>query len=341
MLDILSLQTALVEHAWPSGFEQSMGAYLKELVRPYVDEVWIDRMGNVICHKKGPGKKILFPAHMDVLGLLVLYVDEAGYAHFDTNGGFDTTNLLSAPFVAESGAAACVRAMGKSKPADKAIDEMRDRDDLYIDIGTSNREETLKYLDAGSVLKYATKPMLLANDKMATPYADDLACCVTMILAMEELKEKSLENDCYFVFTVQEEVGLRGAGAAAYAIEPDVCIVLDGTHTNDSLSDHGKVGNKLGAGACIKLRDSSLICNPQVIDFLHRVAEANDIRYQDEIMIGGGTDGEVVQKSRAGVLTSGISLAMRNIHSPYETIDINDVKACAQLIAAAAMTRFE
>lgn len=318
-----------------------MGAYLKEHVAALADEVWIDRMGNVICHKKGAGKKILFPAHMDVLGLLILSVDERGYARFDTNGGFETANLLSASFVAESGARACVRAMGKSKPADKPIGDLRDRDDLYLDFGTSGREETLACAAVGSVLKYDTKPRMLAGTRMATPYADDLACCAMMILAMEQLRGKTPANDCYFVFTVQEEVGLRGAGAAAYAVRPDVCVVLDGTYANDTLSDERDGPLRLGGGPCIKLRDSSLVCNPQVIDFLHRAAAQNQIVCQDEIMIGGGTDGEVVQKSRTGVLTSGISLAMRNVHSPLEMVDTEDICACARLIAAAAMTRFE
>lgn len=340
MFDAVTLQTQLVEHAWTSGFEQSMGRYLADLARPLVDEVWIDRMGNVICHKKGNGKKLLFPAHMDVLGLLILDVDEKGYARFETNGGFSSADLLSAPFVLESGAPACVRAKGSAKPDEKSIDDLYDKDDLYLDVGATNREDALRFVRPGMTAKYATKPLLLANGLMATPYADDLACCNMMLLAMERLSGKTPENDCYFVFTVQEEVGLRGAGAAAYAIEPDVCIVLDGTHTNDSLSDTGKVGCALGKGPCIKLRDSSLICNPQVVDYLHRVAEKHAIPYQDEIMVGGGTDGEVVQKSKRGVVTSGISLAMRNIHTSRETVSLRDIERCADLIAAAAMEAY-
>lgn len=340
MFDVLTLQTQLVEHAWTSGFEQSMGRYLAQLAHPFVDEVWIDRMGNVICHKKGNGKKLMFPAHMDVLGLLVLDVDEKGYARFETNGGFSSADLLSAPFVLESGAPACVRAKGSAKPDEKNIGELYDKDDMYLDVGAMSREEALRSVKPGMTAKYATKPMMLANGLMATPYADDLACCNMMLLAMEQLQDKTPENDCYFVFTVQEEVGLRGAGAAAYAIEPDVCIVLDGTHSNDSLSDFGKVGCALGKGPCIKLRDSSLICNPQVVDHLHRVAEKHGIACQDEIMVGGGTDGEVVQKSKRGVVTSGISLAMRNIHTSRETVNIRDIEEGARLIVATAMEAY-
>lgn len=341
MFDVFSLQTQLVECAWTSGFEQSMGKYLASLARPFVDEVWTDRMGNVICHKKGNGKKILFPAHMDVLGLLILDIDENGYGRFDTNGGFSSASLLSSPFVLESGAPACVRAKRSSMPEEKNIGDFNDKNDLYLDFGVTCRADALKVAKPGMTAKYATKPLLLANGLMATPYADDLACCVTMLLAMKQLMQKTAENDCYFVFTVQEEIGTRGAGAAAYAIEPDVCIVLDGTHTNDSLSDTVKVGCALGKGPCIKLRDSSLICNQQVIDYLHTVAGKHGIACQEEIMIGGGTDGEVVQKSKRGVVTSGISLAMRNIHTCHETVSIRDIEQCAKLIAAVALEKYE
>lgn len=341
MSDILTLQEKLVHNAWPSGYEQSMGKFLLDLVSPLVDEAWIDRMGNVICHKKGPGKKVMFPAHMDVLGLVILDVDEKGYGIFDTNGGFSGENLTSTAFIFESGVRGAVRAQGKANANDKGIGDVNDKCDLYIDIGAKNREEALRYMPIGCCAKYATRPFMLRNNIMATPYADDLACCNVLIQALEKLQGKKLQNDAWFVFTVQEEIGLRGAGAAAYAIEPDVCVVLDGTYTVGSLSDHGKVGTTAGGGAAIKVRDSSLVCNKQVVEYLTRLAKENNIPHQMELMIGGGTDGEAVQKSKTGVLTSGISLPMGNIHSPYETVDLGDVEACAELIAAVCMNEYK
>lgn len=340
MPDIVELQKTLVDAAWPSGFERGAAKTIRAIVEPLCDEVYSDTLGNLICRKKGPGPKVVFPAHMDVLGLIITGIGEDGYATFDTIGGFDTTDLTSAPFVLENGMAASVGIRGKAKPATKSLSDLRDKTDLYLDIGTVSKAETEKHLEPGMVAKYATTPHRLGDDEIVTPYADNLMSCNALIQALYLLEGKQTANDCYFVFSVQEEVGLRGARANAFAIKPDYCVVLDGTHTNDAASDSRKVGSKLGGGAALKVADSSLLANKQVTDFLRGIAVKAGIPWQDDVMVGGGTDGEEYQKTPGGCLTSGISVPMRDIHTSLETVSETDVKNVAALVAETALTRF-
>lgn len=340
MPDIVELQKILVDAAWPSGFERGAAKAIKAIVEPLCDEVFTDTLGNLICRKKGDGPKVVFPAHMDVLGLIVTNIADDGYAMFDTIGGFDTADLTSAPFVCENGMAVSVGIRAKAKPETKSIGDLRDKTELYLDIGTCSKEETEKYLEPGMVCKYATTPRRLGDDEIVTPYADNLMSCNALIQALYLLEGKTVQNDCYFVFSVQEEVGLRGARANAFSLKPDYCIVLDGTHTNDALSDSRKVGSKLGGGAALKVADSSLLSNKQVTDFLRGIAIKANIPWQDDIMVGGGTDGEEYQKTPGGCLTSGISVPMRDIHTSLETVSETDVKSVSALVAETAMTRF-
>jgi putative aminopeptidase FrvX len=228
----------------------------------------------------------------------------------------------------------------EAESTSKSLGDLSDKEDLYLDIGARNETDAKKYLEPGMVARYDSKPIRLGNDQIVTPYADNLMSCCALLSAMEQVSNQSSPNDLYFLFTAQEEVGLRGARAAAFKLRPDYCIVLDGTHTADCPSDTRKYGSKLGGGAALKISDSSFISNRQVTDHLRRIALAENILWQDDIMQGGGTDGQAFQSAPGGVLTSGISIPMRNIHSPYETVSEADVKAVAKLISIVALSDF-
>ena len=210
MFDIVTLQKQLVEKALPSGFEQGVGAYLGELAKPFVDEVYTDALGNVICHKKGEGKKIMLTAHMDLIGFMVTYIDEKGYIRFEPIGGHNPVFIHRTPVMCKKADGTVVRGvlMGEkwAKTSQKHVSEVRPVD-LYIDCGMNSREVAEQSISIGDVFVFDNET-IQQGDKVLTPYADDLVACIVLLKTMEQLQKSPY--DVYFVFTVQEEVGLRG-----------------------------------------------------------------------------------------------------------------------------------
>ncbi len=331
MIDILKTFTHLQSVARPSGFESPCAQAIAELAGPYCDEVKIDTLGNVICHKKGPGKKLMMAAHMDVIGLIITHIDKKGFLRFGALGGFVPYRLIGARMKLENG-------MGGSVWCDeKAMEEKKLEDitlnDLYLDIGAESEESARKLVQVGDVAMYEGEPQQVGQ-MLLSPYCDDLIACAALLSAMSQV-EKS-ENDLYFVFTVQEEVGLRGAATAAYAIDPDFGVCMDVTRTGDNPSEKAKMVVKLGAGPTTKIKDVSLLCNPQVIAHLREAAKEGDVPYQDEVLTAGGTDSAAIQKTRGGVLSGCISIPCRYIHSQNEMVSLKDVEQSARLMALCA-----
>ena len=331
MIDILKTFTHLQSVARPSGFESPCAQAIAELAGPYCDEVKIDTLGNVICHKKGPGKRLMMAAHMDVIGLIITHIDKKGFLRFGALGGFVPYRLIGARMKLENG-------MGGSVWCDeKAMEEKKLEDitlnDLYLDIGAESEESARKMVQVGDVAMYEGEVQQLGQ-MLLSPYCDDLIACAALLSAMSQV-EKS-ENDLYFVFTVQEEVGLRGAATAAYAIDPDYGVCMDVTRTGDNPSEKAKMVVKLGAGPTIKIKDVSLLCNPQVIAHLREAAKEGDVPYQDEVLTAGGTDSAAIQKTRGGVLSGCISIPCRYIHSQNEMVSLKDVEQSARLMALCA-----
>lgn len=337
MLNILELQKQLVKVALPSGFEKPQGKLLAELAKPYVDEVFSDALGNVYCHKKGPGKRMMFPAHMDVIGMMVIFVDEKGFLRFEPIGGHSPAGLIGAVVRLESGVSGTIRADAAAEVYKHGFSDV-DVHDLYIDIGAESKAEAEELAPIGSVCVFDAPTTMGVGNTMISPYTDDLCGCIALLIAMEELKDQQVENDLWFVFTVQEEVGLRGAKPAAWDVQPDMGIAVDVTRTGDTAGeiDGQRMQVRLGGGPTVKIKDSSVQCNPQVIEHLRKAAKENKIPYQDEILLAGGTDTAAVQKTRAGILSGCVSVPCRNIHAPAEIVDLKDVENVGKLLAAAA-----
>ena len=337
MLNILELQKQLVEVALPSGFEKPQGKLLAELAKPYVDEVFSDALGNVYCHKKGPGKRMMFPAHMDVIGMMITFVDDKGFLRFEPIGGHGPAGLIGIAVRLESGVRGTIRADAAADVYKHGFGDV-DVHDLYIDIGAESKAEAEEMAPIGSVCMFDAPTTMGEGNTMLSPYTDDLCGCIALLIAMEELKDTQVENDLWFVFTVQEEVGLRGAKPAAWDVQPHMGIAVDVTRTGDTSGeiDGQRMQVVLGKGPTVKIKDSSVQCNPQVIEHLRKAAKENKIPYQDEILLAGGTDTAAVQKTRAGILSGCVSIPCRNIHAPAEIVDLKDVENVGKLLAAAA-----
>ncbi len=308
----------------PSGRETEVAGVLEALARPYVDEITTDTMGNLICRKKGSGKKIMLAAHMDAIGVVATFIDKDGYIRFASVGGLFRGDLINIQVRFANGTRGVISYEEKTPFRDLLMEH------LFIDVGTTCKEDTEKRVRIGDFAVFEA-PAFVQGDAICGPYMDNRIGCVAQILAMQQLTQT--DNDLYFVFTVQEEVGLRGAGPAAFAIAPDYGITIDVTDTGDLPERQYPIAVKMGKGPTVKVMDSAVLCAPIVREALEKAAAELSMPIQQEILQVGGTDTAAVQKSRGGVPSGAVSIPTRYIHSPSEMCSIQDVERAAALLA--------
>jgi len=308
----------------PSGREKNVREMIIDEIKDYVGEMKVDPLGNLIARKKGNGKKILFSAHMDQIGLIITHVDEKGFLRFSNVGGIHAKEIIGLRMIFDNGLEGVI-----------CQEELKDKEKLtmsklYIDVASTNKEFVQNNFNIGDMCVFKSE-YYETEDCVICRAADDRIGCYILIEAIKN--HPATENDVYYVFSVQEEVGTRGAKTAGYAINPDLGIALDVTATGDSL-DGIKMDVKLGGGAAIKLMDKSMITHPEVKDLLTNLAEENNIKYQYEVLEFGGTDAGPIHTSREGVPSGVISIPTRNLHSASEIINKQDVMECIKLVEA-------
>ena len=326
-----TLQTINACHG-PAGDESSVADAIEKLAAPYADKIKRDVMGNLIVHRKGPGPKIMFAAHMDSIGFIVTHIDEKGFLRFGKVGGLRPNSCVHTPVRFKNGVRGVVSLDCGVEPKDMTLE------DLYIDVGAKSREEAQGLVRIGDTAVF-DGPAFAAGDRLVSPYMDDRIACVVLLKALETLGKS--DNDLYFVFTVQEELGLRGAKTAAYGIDPDYGVAVDVTWSDDELNPRHRGSSTAGGGASIKVMDGSVICHPQMVKRLEELAVAREIPYQMDVIRQGGTDAGSIHLTRSGVYTGGVSIPCRYMHSPVEMVDARDVEACAGLVAAFAEAELE
>lgn len=331
-MELLELLQKLTSAFGPSGCEGEVRNVIGELVSPYVDELDTDTMGSLIAHKKGPGKKLMFSAHMDSVGMIVTHVEKEGYVRFGSLGWLSPMDIRRQGVVFQNGIRGVV-----SVPEDKEEEKELKLSDLYIDIGAGSREEALKLVQLGDACVY-DGPTYAQNGKVFSKYLDNRSGCAVLIAALERIKD--LKNDLWLVFSVQEEVGLRGAKPAAFGVDPDIGIAVDVTLSDDLPGCAHNCSSVLGKGPGVKVMDSSVICQPEVVRWMNAVAEDAGIPVQQDILRGGGTDAGVIQPSRMGVYAGGVNIPCRYTHAPLEVCDLGDIEAGARLVAALAESEF-
>lgn len=332
MMDILeTLQTLNACHG-PSGQERTIAAAIKEMAAPYADEITSDVMGNLIIHKKGSGPRVMFAAHMDSIGFIVTHIDENGFLRFGKVGGLHAPSVLHTSVRFQNGVRGIVSLDCAVEPKEMKLD------DLYIDIGAKDEATAKSMVQLGDIAVYDA-PAFAAGSCMVSPYMDNRISCVVLLMALEQLKTSG--NDLYFVFTVQEELGLRGAKTAAFSIDPKYGIAVDVTIADDELGSKHRGSSKAGGGAAIKVMDSSIICHPIMVEKLKNLSKEKGIAAQLDVITGGGTDAGSIHVTRTGVYTGGISIPCRYVHSPVELVSVSDVEACAMLVTAFAESKLE
>ena len=319
----------MVEGFGPSGFEDNIRKLIKSEIKGCFDKVSVDAMGNLIalrCGREKNSKTIMVAGHMDEVGVMVSYVDKKGFARVTSLGGVSALYEIGGRVKFENGA---VGVINREKP--KTATEQPNMTNIYVDLGASDKKSCpVQVGDVGVFLQ----PMVEMGDCIASKALDDRVGCSIMIQAMLELKDKKLPYDVCFVFTTQEEVGLRGATTSAFGIAPDLGIALDVTYSTDTPEPPMKMDISLGKGAAVKIKDSGMITQPWVKDWMIETAETNNIPYQREVLLGGATDAAAIQKSRAGVASGCISIPCRHIHSPSEVVNYKDVLSCVKLLKA-------
>ncbi len=331
-MDLLHTLADLTAAFGPAGCERGVARLIEKLAGQYCDEVSRDTMGNLICHKRGNGPKVMFAAHMDTIGLVAAHIDEKGLIRVGNVGGIPSADVLHTPVRFQNGTCGAVGVDGK---ADRAKLKLSD---LFIDVGAAGREEAQRLVQIGDVAVYNTR-FAESCGRVMSPYMDNRISCLVLLMAMERLEKP--ENDLYFVFTVQEELGCRGAKTAAWTIDPDYGIAVDVTPSDDEPGSKHQASSVLGGGAAVKVMDRVIICHPQVVKRLMSLAEENDIKVQRDVISRGGTDAGAIHLTRGGVLCGGVSIPCRYTHTPMEMVDLSDVKACARLIAAFASNHLE
>lgn len=333
----LSLLKKLCEVPGAPGFEQKIRALVIEEVKPLVDELSIDAMGNVIAVKKGKtAKKVMVAAHMDEIGFIVTHIDDDGFVRFHTLGGFDP-KTLTAQRVIIHGKKDVMGVMG-SKPIHIMKPEERGKavqtQDFFIDTGM-RKKDIEKLVNVGDPIT-RERALIEMGECLNSKSLDNRISVFILIEVLRALQKKKVPYDIYGVFTVQEEIGLRGAISAAHLIDPDFGFGLDTTIAFDvpGSNPHESV-TRLGKGAAIKIMDGSTVCDYRMVKYLKELGTKKRIKWQPEILPAGGTDTAALQRyGKHGAITGAISIPTRHIHQSIEMVHKEDVIDCIALLQA-------
>ena len=310
----------------PSGHEDRVANEIEALVKPCVDTVSRDPMGNLICVKNGQpgGRRVMLSAHMDHIGFIVIAVEKEGYLRVMPVGGINL-NVSKTRHVSFANGVQGVIAQQPTREGETA-----GMQHMFIDIGAADEAEALQMVQLGDMAVYANDCFRLGQHRVAAPAMDDRVACALLVSVLQGLP-KQTRDTVIAVFSTQEEVGCRGAKTAAFAMEPDVGIALDVTANGDT-PETKFPAVKLGDGAAVKIMDRGSISNPDVVRDLLAAGEKAGVKTQREVLPFGGTDASSIQLSRSGVKVGTVSIPCRYVHSACEVIDLRDVEAARGLL---------
>lgn len=328
-----------------SGSEGNVRAILEEELRTCTDEMYLDKMGNLIAIKKGEGPSVMLAAHMDEIGLMVKYIDDKGFLWFVKIGGWFDAALHSQRVCVHTTKGPIPGVIG-SKPPHVMKDSDRNKplnaDDMFIDVGAKDKEDAMNMgILVGTPVSMDREVKRLANGKLTGKAFDNRAGCAIMCDVMQKISKMDIKATVYAVGTVQEEVGLKGARTSAFGLDPDIAIAIDTTIPGD----HPGIDKKdsvleLGKGPALTIVDAAgrgIISAPQVVKWLKETAKDNDIPYQLKVGDGGTTDATAIHLTKEGIPSAVLSVAARYIHSPVELIDLADLDHCSNLVVKALL----
>lgn len=322
-----------------SGYEDQVRAYCKDQAAPYADEMRVDALGNLIVFKKGAkatGNKLLLAAHMDEVGMIVRSITEDGDLKFSCVGGIDRKVLLGKSVAVGEKKVPGVIGVKPihllSSDERKSVPKV---DSMTIDIGAKDKAEAESLVSVGDYVSFVSDIVEFGDGFIKAKAIDDRLGCAIML----ELLKEELPMDCTFAFTVQEEIGCKGAMGAAFSVTPELALILESTTATDLA---GVKGEKRvccpGQGPVVPFMDGGSIADRGLYELTRTLAEKNNIPWQTKHMIAGGNDARAIQRSKAGVRTVVISAAVRYLHAPSTVAairDFDDILKLARLFIAA------
>lgn len=322
---MLSLVKELCAATGPSSYEEEIRALIRSKAEPYADSIRVDALGNLIVFKKGAkatGNKLMLCAHMDEVGLIIQSITDAGYLRFKFLGGVDRRVVIGKPvWIGEKRLPGIIGLKAYHLVSEEEEKKVPKLEDLYIDIGARNKEEAEAMVEPGDYGVFSNECVEFGSGFLKAKAIDDRVGCAVLL----KLLEQDLPMDCNFVFTVQEEVGTRGAFGAAFSITPEIAVIFEGTTAADSpaLPEHKRVCWP-GKGPVLSLIDGGTIYDRELFELLRATAEQHQIPWQVKHYLAGGTDARAIQRTKAGVRVAGISAAVRYLHSPSSVAAISD-----------------
>ena len=321
-----SLIQKLTETFSPSGFESAIREVIRLEVEPLADEVRVDALGNLIARKgekSKNGRRIMLAAHMDEIGLIATHIDGNGFIRYTSLGFVRPHTQLSGRVHFANGTQGLVG----MEPGMEAT-KLPASSEYFIDVGaTSAKDCPVKIGDVAAF----ERPFLDLGGRLVAKSMDDRIGCAVLIETMRALK--STPHELYFAFTTQEEVGTRGAITSAFGIDPEIGLAVDVTLTGDTPRSK-PMAISLGNGPAIKVKDTGMLADARVVEWMCSTAEKRRIPYQREVLDGGSTDARAIQMTRSGVLAGCVSIPCRYVHTPSEMVDYGDVQNSVKLLAA-------
>lgn len=323
--------------AWGvSGREKNVRAIIRREIRDYVDECYTDAMGNLIAYKKGTdsenNKKIMYTAHMDEIGFQVTHIEGDGRIKVYSVGWTWTSAIYNDKVIFQNGV---IGVVGCDGPVEEAQNKAQA---LYIDIGCTSKEETMKYVQPGDYCGFIGKYYELQNDRISAKSLDNRVACYVLIEAIKK-NQGQYPNDIYYVFTVQEEVGCRGSVVAAERIKPDIGVSVDVTPDHYYPCDL-KGCNEVGKGVGVTFGNPSAMLDEYLVDEMVKTCEDNAIDYQRDVMDRGGTDASSMNRAYYGTRVAGISIVDRYPHSQSSVISKHDVECAIELVDKYSARKF-
>ncbi|KAF2958503.1 aminopeptidase [Thermotoga sp. Ku-13t] len=326
---MIELIKKLTQAYGPSGRESEVQKLILEELSDHIDGYKFDAVGNLLVWKQGSsGKKILFDAHVDEIGLVVTNITDKGFLRVDAVGGV-VPHTFVGHRVRFPNAVGIVYVEGETEEERKKNWSNLTLDNMFVDIGAKSYEEAKSKVPIGSFGVYDSY-FYKMGDHLVSKAMDDRIGCAIVVEVFKRLG--SCPNTIIGSFSVQEEVGLVGASVAAYTVVPDVCVAVDVTDSADYPKAFKRHSMALGKGPAIKVKDRASVSNRQIVEKLVELAEANRIPYQMEVLTFGGTNAAVLQRTRAGIPSATVSIPTRYVHSPSETVCLSDVENAVELL---------
>lgn len=331
------LLETLMDGLGPSGFETPILKIIMKEIKPYVDQMSVDRFGNLIARKKGKGQKVVLAAHMDEIALMVKRIEINGQMRVSTVGGIEPISIIGQMvFVLDKkGKKVCEGVISFPElHEDLEITEIPELDDLYIDTGLDKDTLKKKGIGVGSYVIPTHKFRFLDGKKIFCGKAiDNRSGCYILIELIKKLKKHKNHEDLYFLFSVQEEIGLYGVQVSMYKINPDWGVAVDTTNAEDS--DWDKLPDdciKMGKGPVLLLKDSEIITNKCLDDEIIKLAQKHKIPLQTKVEEMGTTDATRIMLHKEGLPSTVLGISLRNIHSCVGIAHMDDVHNTIKLL---------